>query len=255
MIINTCNCKKAKKVLRELVASSNNDPILFDNCAFVFNHEVDIFKACRYKTLPDINLRELKENRIYFSFLYNLICENEKLATVPAITKEQEANLSSLQHKLVTMQSTYANARDAMMIDANSASVANSSAIHRMHELSRGISEFKNINQILKLRSRKYNNERFFEIKHIIEYAANKARHLGKLNEISDADVELVAAAFYENLDFEKVPLILSIDEHIVIMCSFAASLYKPEQRELLREGIRTYRLPKRLLQSQPKTL
>jgi len=239
-----------KRRIRKIIKNPKNNPVLIDTNMFTYLGN-NLFEILQDKKLPEVNLRTLKEARKYVSFNLRLIDEEAKILSVPSVVEEINVIIDELKRKSERIRQTYDfGVRDSIMRKARSKKRVLPETLSRISEIKSYISRLERISEVLGERSKRYekNNPAIELIARRVNDAANVANTYGNLEKISDADTDLVIAAFYEAILFENTPFILSNDRDIneIIWYSLNNGYFHPTEKRLIEQRVKIYRKGRR---------
>lgn len=236
--------RRAKKLLAEVVENPEHYPVLIDTNMITRAGNKNITDILRNTKTDDVNMRDLKEARLYFSFLAELIRNNDKIKTINGVLDELDGFVNITCNSYVSRKYQYDDiVRDALRMQTHLSNV-HSPFLDRFGELREIVSNLEQISSSLKPRCSDYSGEHS-AISYFRGIANSAAKSLMKKRKnyyISKIDIELTAVSLYEVLSRGNVPFMLSLDGHIKELRDAAIKLFPGEQKRLLKEGIRIYR-------------
>ena len=247
MRIHNVALKRAKKAIRKIVADSEHTPIFFDQ-NFAMIDQRGLFFS---KTNPDdpTSLGFLRNKRKYLSFLIEIIREYPKIVTVDGVISEAEAFIEINSNRVNRRNLAYNTCiRDALMSGAHSNERNHQVAVSEITEMRRYLECLVRIHDFLLPRTLEYRSGNS-ALKDIVDKMTGAARDVElagprpeENDRISETDINLMAAAFYETLVKGNVPLVLSVDKHTVDLRDHALPYFSESEQELLKVGVRLYR-------------
>jgi len=236
---------RVKEELGEIIRDERNNPILVDTTVFSPVNPT-ITDMIYKKAFVNMNSRDLKVVRKYYSYILAMTEDESKIVSVPAVIPEISRLKEIIGSQVSELNKIYEGPmRDAIIVKRRKNSVYHPRMQDTGSELAQIFSRIDRTLDIFKVRA---NNYQWIGTQ---EYFKNRARGgakhghaLGHIKKIDEADVELVAASLYEVFFKGTSPYILSCDRDIDIILRYtlAGNSFSKEQKDLANCRIKTYR-------------